>query len=132
MLAVTETLPPPVLDRIDELRQRLASVEAHLTALAATLRQTPADGYILRSARAEEKEIADCIRRLERMADQASREMVRGDTTSAVATLSAVSAILQGEFTIRLRAWSRAERDPAARQVLDTWLTQLETRPEAP
>jgi hypothetical protein len=126
-------IPAVPISRAAELHDRFIALCRHLTALAiatAPTADTPeaaTAGVTYRSARAAEQDVNATIARMERMADQASREWARDDLTAMQSTINVISAIVQGEFILRLRAWADAELDdPALRRDLRAWADDID------
>lgn len=129
MLTIATPTPPPTVDRLADLRGQfdhlfsgLADLQAGITVQLAHAGQ-PGPG---RSALAEERDVRRALNRLTDMVNQGQRELNTDRPFDALQTLQAVHVFVDGELKLCLRRWFLAERDPAARALLDTWLEDLE------
>ena len=113
MMTIAETV------NIDDLKARYERIARAVQDLRALLDLPKADAGQADPAdvgRGEARDVASTLSNLDWMAQQAQREYDRGDQVTALNTLGAWAAIVQGELATRLRVWAQVvtDLDPAS------------------
>jgi len=134
MMTIAETV------NIDALKARYERIARAVQDLRALLDLPKADaGQDLRAlldlpkadagqgdvGRGEARDVANTLSNLDWMAQQARREYDRGDQVTALNTLGAWAAIVQGELATRLRVWAQVVTDPDQAAVITAWAESL-------
>lgn len=98
---------------VDQLKARYERIAQAVQELRALLEDEPSAGDPAQHLR---NDVSNTLANLAWMAEQAQREYDRGDRPTALNTLGAWAAIVQGELVTRLRVWARAvtDLDPAS------------------
>ena len=125
MLTITPKTPP-VAHRAQTMLEDHAGLLEAITALQEAITTSLCHQEDGRSPRLPERDVRDTLNELKRKLNQAQREHADGRPMDALSTLQAIYGALGHQLPVYVRAWQRAETDPATRAILDHWLIVLD------